>query len=135
MDTPPIGILLTHIPATDSRATDSRATDTQAIRDTRPILALQIMDTQATRDTRPILALQITDTQATRDTLPTLVLQITDTQARQEIPAIRHLDTRAVHHTLPIPIPVIDTPCTAILAIEPRRIGHLGPTTFIEPSG
>ena len=113
MDTPPIGILLTHIPATDSRATDSRATDTQAI-----------------RDTRPILALQITDTQATRDTLPTLVLQITDTQARQEIPAIRHLDTRAVHHTLPIPIPVIDTPCTAILAIEPRRIGHLGPTTL-----
>jgi hypothetical protein len=104
MDIPPIGTLLT-----DIRVTGSRAMVTPDIRDTPLILLPQDMDTQATRGTPLIL-----DPQAM------------DTQARRGIQAIRHLDTKAARHTLPIQVPVIDTRCTAILAIEPPRTGCLG---------
>jgi hypothetical protein len=123
-DIPPIGTLLT-----DIRVTGSRAMVTPAIRDTPLIPVLQVMDTQATRDTPTTPVLRVLDIRATQGIPLILVLQTTDTQVRREIPAIRHLDTKAARHTLPIPVPAIDTPCTAILPIELRRTGHLGPAT------
>jgi hypothetical protein len=38
--------------------------------------------------------------------------------------------SETVRHTRPIPVPAINTRCTAILAIEPWSTGRLGPTTL-----
>jgi hypothetical protein len=142
MDIPPISTLLT-----DIRVTGSRALATPDIRNTPLIPVLQAMDTQATWDT-PITSVlrvmdiratqgiplipvpQATDTPATRDTATTPVLRAMESQARRQIPAIPRLATKAARRTLPIPVPVIDTPCMAILAIEPRSTGRLGSTTL-----